>query len=274
VAVASRFLRLSVARIFPSESRKTRLLVSSLGEYLLGWAHGVGDASVANFMIQEGQCPSEVQMLRETLYGPPRFFLSFLPRLGLQRDHRRCTSYLCRAADVTKGTYETHHTSPSCHCAMIFLEGEILASRLKNGKIPRLWIGDPGQVDGQDDITIGINRDEPYIAISHVWSDGLGNERANGLPACQVRRLYKYATDLARKLGLNYVPNIWIDSLCMPVDPKLRQYRRLAIEWLPRTFDEAEHILVLDEELYIESIHSSMMELRLRILCSTWMRHL
>jgi len=60
----------------------------------------------------------------------------------------------------------------------------------------------------------------------------------------------------------------------MPVDPKLRQYRRLAIEWLPRTFDEAEHILVLDEELYMESIHNSMMELGLRILCSTWMRRL
>jgi hypothetical protein len=89
VAVTSRFLRLSVARIFPSESRKTRLLVSSLGEYLLSWAHDVGDASLANFMVQEGQCPSEAQMLRETLSGPPRTFLNFLPRLGLQRDHRR-----------------------------------------------------------------------------------------------------------------------------------------------------------------------------------------
>ncbi len=139
---------------------------------------------------------------------------------------------------------------------MIFLEGEILASCLKDGKIPRLQIRDPEQADSQEEITIDINGDEPYIAISHVWSDGLGNKRANGLPACQVRRLYKYITDLAKKLGLNYVPNIWIDSLCMPVDPKLRQYRRLAIEWLPRTFDEVEHILVLDEELYMESIHT------------------
>ena len=106
------------------------------------------------------------------------------------------------------GTYQTRHTPPSCHCAMIFLEGKNLASCLKDGKIPRLRIGDPEQANSQEDITIDINGDEPYIAISHVWSDGLGNEKANGLSACQVRRLYKYITDLAKKLGLNYVPNI------------------------------------------------------------------
>ena len=34
-----------------------------------------------------------------------------------------------------------------------------------------------------------------YIAISHVWSDGLGNPNENSLPLCQPEFLYDLLVD-------------------------------------------------------------------------------
>jgi len=129
-------------------------------------------------------------------------------------------------------------------------------------------------VGGEQSLTIRVAEEGSYIAISHVWSHGMGNERENALPTCQLLRLRKYVSDLSKAQGLDSVPHIWIDTLCIPVDPNLQSSRRLAITQLPRTFDETDHVLVVDAELQMSSLSSSMMEIGLRILCSTWMRRL
>jgi hypothetical protein len=77
---------------------------------------------------------------------------------------------------------------------------------------------------------------EPYIAISHVWSDGLRNPRINALPRCQILRLRDLVANLPRMRAANTdetadtnvqdnisVPQrqhllIWIDTLCVPLE--------------------------------------------------------
>jgi hypothetical protein len=64
--------------------------------------------------------------------------------------------------------------------------GEGLLLRvLEKGSIPLVLLeiaaGTPTRVD-----IIERKPDMAYVAISHVWSDGLGNVEANALPACQL----------------------------------------------------------------------------------------
>lgn len=276
VAVVFLFLRLSTSRIFPDDFPRMRLLVPDFGEYLFGWAYRRADDSLINdFTIPKGQCPSETQMLHETLFGPAKIFLCYLQRDALQQDHHRCTRNQCKVADMPDGAYQTRHTSPDCHCSTILLDGAELAHSLRIGKTPLIQIEFEVQPGGSFDerVTLEIVHDEPYVAISHVWSHGLGNKFQNGLPECQLRRLKNYVVTLSATLGLDRVPHIWIDTLCIPVNEEFRDERRTAIELLPQTFDKAQHVLVLDEELYSVSLsETSMMEIGLRILCSTWMR--
>jgi hypothetical protein len=112
--IVSRFIRITAAQLFPGEEDKARLLVSYFGDYLLGWQHDKAENQRAvNFMIPEGQCPTEAQMLRERLFGAPRIFLYYLQRLSQRSDHRHCSQHQCKAQEVLGGKYQTRHTSPA-----------------------------------------------------------------------------------------------------------------------------------------------------------------
>ena len=62
-----------------------------------------------------------------------------------------------------------------------------------------------------------------------------------------------------------------MDTLCVPVHPRHRDYRIKAIRLMAKTFHEASAVLVLDRELEIVSAATtSFLELGIRILCSGW----
>lgn len=67
---------------------------------------------------------------------------------------------------------------------------------------------------------------------------------------------------------------LWIDTLCIPVQPTLRRFRNKAIQLLAKTYRNATFVLVLDRELQIESCRKSLLELSIRVLCSGWLRRL
>jgi hypothetical protein len=141
-------------------------------------------------------------------------------------------------------------------------------------------------------LDIKVIRCTPYItytAISHVWSDGLGNPEKNALPECQllrlrdlVRRTYllefspfydnrtkdserksreKWASWAKMRPGRPHF-NIdqkrvffWMDTLCIPVCPELdvtnkrRDLRFRAIKQITPVFAGSFNTLVLDRAL-------------------------
>ena len=104
----------------------------------------------------------------------------------------------------------------------------------------------------------------PYVAISHVWADGLGSTSETGLPTCQVSRI----AALAREL----VPNgaFWIDGLCVP---EARHLRKRAIRLMAQTYRGAEKVVVLDAGIRTHcTLSSSPAENVLRIKTSVWMQ--
>ena len=105
---------------------------------------------------------------------------------------------------------------------------------------------------------------EPFIAISHVWSHGLGNPTMNELPLCQVR----FLCELGKRLGGEDAV-LWIDTLSVPIDPEAK---RVAIFKLRRVYSEASKVLVIDKDLM--QVGSDQTEQIMQFLSSEWQRRL
>lgn len=100
------------------------------------------------------------------------------------------------------------------------------------------------QVSQNTAISVQQSSVAPYVAVSHVWSDGLGNPRNNTLPECQLERLQKYVNALYPQ-ALHPIA-FWIDTISVPLRKDLR---RIAIWRMAETYKAADKVLVIDDWL-------------------------
>lgn len=134
-----------------------------------------------------------------------------------------------------------------------------------------------------------------YIAISHVWSGGLGNPLATTMPLCQLKRLRDqlqlsqkvqaqtrrfYRRDsqarcdsrlskwIVHELQIAKAPIcFWMDTLCIPVAIEHVALRMKAIHSMGRIYARAESVLALDPELQkLSSASVDDMQLNARIM--------
>jgi hypothetical protein len=177
------------------------------------------------------------------------------------------------ARKVQEDDYVTEHVEQDCQCASLSpILGDINKA-LKAGLIPRLKITeDPYSFIG---VHLDVSTSGPYVAISHVWSDGLGNPKANSLPVCQIRQLNTLTEGIPNKGSGEVVGSsslgIWIDTLCIPVE---REGRTLAIGRLADTFKSAAKVLILDREMLSLPSSVAVEELLARFQFSGWMQRL
>ncbi|KAJ5691526.1 hypothetical protein N7488_012261 [Penicillium malachiteum] len=267
-----------------------------------------------------GWCHSRVNMLSKSFTYMTLYYMSQIKRChpaGL--DHQDCSESICTAAyraaqrdrtDVSKpqhvrirDTYEEgvyaaesktrqydakipNHLKGICirkrcngPCRMYHVRIEKVIEILENGWIPLVKIK-PDE-DGFLDV-IPANMNSRYVAISHVWSDGMGNEEENGLFECQMRNILESLPHLPTKKGevmspLTFnrqhtsfpwsIPGFftrnqsfelfWLDVLCIPTKQNLTllgrgrdmdDIRRTAVGQIAATFAGATQVLVLDGE--------------------------
>jgi hypothetical protein len=151
--------------------------------------------------------------------------------------------------------------------------------------------------DSPDNLAIEVVQSFPgavYIAISHVWADGLGNPMQTVLHRCQLLQVKNLVLSLHLKLTkalggsseveANPVPLIWLDTLCCPITPLPAKIK--AIGKLKIVYAEATHVLVLDsglQQIYVKGwdmFHvpkansTYPIELLFYIFTSGWMRRL
>lgn len=149
----------------------------------------------------------------------------------------------------------------------------------------------------------------PFVAISHVWSDGMGNVRGNSLPKCRLPFLQRaiwqcrapikmnrgrpgdttlksYSLliddDEASGLASQAILPFWLDTFCVPKTSG--DAKTTALRLMGKTYASASKVLVLDGrfcspslgghgfEIAIES--HSYMDCVARIIGSKWMRRL
>ncbi|KAJ5177527.1 uncharacterized protein N7500_000226 [Penicillium coprophilum] len=273
------------------------------------WLLSVG--SETQQMIREGWCPLEAEKCRWTGGGvdTPIYLLQLMrikPDWNI-KSHRHCKKTRCVANNIDESDYVTRHVQEDCTCSHLQANVEQLHTILQDGGVPLLMITPNGEDDlGNENFKIEIVRkriDKQYLAISHVWSDGLGNTEGNSLPHCQLRVLYGQAKSVLT--GDEYVPRydngpfgsfhtstarlahfvsnkalrrddsvlVWIDTLCIPHQPDVRS---LAIQRIREVYIDAYRTMILDSEMRnVNASSASHLELLLRVLyCSGWIRRL
>ena len=219
-------------------------------------------------------CISQIPDLFKECDTSTLFYLSRLNMHVLKKDHKRCNARLgCRANHINNATYATKHAADCqiTHCQIIGPPMPEVSEILNDGDIPLIAMDlscEPSQlmVVRYKEITEYCN---DYIAISHVWSDGLGNPYANSLPRCQLDRIQHQVNQLWDPAI--YIIPFWIDTLCVPLHKELRD---LAIRRMYKTYISAYAVLVLDNSFQYVSGRVSKAEALIRIVYSTWMTRL
>lgn len=263
------------------------------------------------FPIDLGWCPHQVEQLEKDFDDDILSYLCRLDRPSVQHiSHEMCREKAsegkrdkdaievkCKAFQIHGKGYKTKHTTTNCKCEFIHVDGEKMANIISNGKIPLVSI----QEHKNGDVSLNVEAHSfrsRYTAISHIWSDGLGNKSHNALPKCQLQRLNAQLKDMPRakknsrhritpwtyvdwrrqsySMDASPPPLFWIDTLCIPVGPqgsKEDMLRRICLSKMALIYTSPVQVLVLDAELQMCSTRDrEAQELLARILCSCWMR--
>jgi len=248
---------LDSGRLRPMESISSTICSSPAGRLL------------AQKMRQAGWCPSRLTHIFRSYDYAVVYHLLLLSRQSAgEIDHWLCTVSDCLAKKVHMDEYHVRHTADECCCPMVEAPVSKVEGIIKNGGIPLIEIKQSS--DGRLDLQIvQATATTSFVAISHVWADGLGNPEANNLPTCQLERIRLYLSDLPKLHDIGHrmffmIPPLlatfihylrgqrpsglfWIDTLCIPVsNPVLRQR---AINQMAAIYASAKSVLVLDSEI-------------------------
>jgi len=148
-----------------------------------------------------------------------------------------------------------------------------------------------------------------FTAISHVWSQGMGNERSNKLQECQLELILTallaaeaetdkmnhapldkaYAGELLKQVleegyhedevrNYHISPPFWMDTLAIPVSQdksqlNFKDLKTRAIRQIYHVFNNAARVVVIDKDLCKEwALHP--FHTILKVLTSAWMQRL
>ena len=215
-----------------------------------------------------GSCPSLVSRLGQRLQVTSMYYASLLSPPSITVNHKRCTENSCVVESLDTSTYLTAHLQSGCSCEHIHVNFVDLFVPILSEMIPLISIEDHGNGLHLKVIPFVDKAETPYVAISHVWSDGLGNPRENSLPECQLRALQQRVVE-ANSKGQGY---FWMDTLCVPRQPP--EARKMAIGQMGDIYQQAETVLVLDAELAGSTKECDVEEILMRITRSRWLTRL
>ena len=255
----------NVEHLTPEEISKSYAKFSSFTSQ--DWAHKNGDSYSCKKMHSEEWCLKKAVRCLIDFNATTNYYVSYFDNPSPGKDHTRCTSTYCPVNNLDDESYETAHAKSSCSCNHIGPTDADLSSILAEKTFPLIIFSD--HLD--DNTNLPLQEFRPgtrYIAISHVWSDRLGNPSANSLPRCQLSRLSKSIRQLCGHASSPEIP-FWVDTICCPYQPGDAQ--DLAILKMRDTYALAEWVLVLDAWLTSQGIGGlSDVEILLKIACSNW----
>ncbi|MCJ1460601.1 hypothetical protein MMC28_010983 [Mycoblastus sanguinarius] len=214
---------------FRAQSPGSNTSSSRVGLLLTKWFEKNGWCSVvAKSICQDFDCSIAYYLLRIRRHEAPKVHLKC-------KGSPVCSAYNLKGRE--RQFYKPKHMDDcsDCQClpASISNFEEQLCKIIENGQIPILSM-DPKAEDL--DIRIEVyNGVQSYTAVSHVWSDGMGNDRHNQVHKCQLQSIAQQLTMLReekfRLMGVverfysGYLfkllfmsPKLyfWLDTVCIP----------------------------------------------------------
>jgi hypothetical protein len=240
ISLSIEILALSVVSIVdPRRDLKTR--VSRVGFYSK-------DGPLEERMLAAGWCPYWTKIFCETHSA---VLIHYLTGMNANRHsgHDTCSELECKGHNVElkEGKYVSQHTNPACRCGFKGPNTKEIESIIGKGGVPLVKLTE--SLDGNIDVDIveaGFGK--PFIAISHVWSGGLGNPHANSIPKCQLKFIYQGAKRCQQK---QYGKGIWKTVHEMSVLAKHKKYHTT----VPLELSEEENEIMKREPLepYLET---------------------
>jgi hypothetical protein len=268
--------------------------------------------ALADLMREAQWCPRVVAVLQDgfDLELQCIFFALGTTRAG--PGHGQCTEHMCERTKALSGTFVPKHTQHPGNCADLHIDEEKLASVIQGGATPvvrLVRVPKEGGYDWHLEIC-GTTTSRPYVAVSHVWADGLGNPDANAIPACQAESLFNSLSQMQHGLprifdrwfrgpwqfwyqrlpdgpyGAQIKPPtpldlasprdcslpFWLDTLCIPVANQ--SLRNQSIGDMYSTYRDALATLVLDRDLKTLPVETHPQSVIARLLLSDWRQRL
>ncbi|GAB1740324.1 hypothetical protein NU219Hw_g5433t1 [Hortaea werneckii] len=246
------------------------------------WGECYQRPGLGELMERSGWCPADVAIWLHAAEGVQT--LSYLSKLRqpLRKDHGKCQgSSVCQATqyDMSKGGGMIHRCADGS-CDILEVDVEAMKTTFDDGTFGLLEFSttDTNELyirvvpyHSTDDDT---ETDTPYVALSHVWAEGLGNPVANALPHCQLDHVHKSVEKLRQELGLPQRKLlVWLDTLCCTVSSP--RHRNMCLQQMQQIYRDATAVLVLDAQLaHFSASELDSVEICARLLFSTWMRRL
>ncbi|KAJ7243908.1 hypothetical protein B0H12DRAFT_1221054 [Mycena haematopus] len=230
-----------------------------------------GSPLLKSKLLNAGWCPLDVRRLFSDVGIDGHYYLAlakFPHKIAL---HSGCNERACVARKVDESAYVIPHLHTGlCPEDVATLD---VVEIIKKGGIPVLsWVKDLG--GGHSGFIVEDTRKSelPFVAISHVWADGLGNPKENSLPVCQLERI-QTRVDAVFPNG-PHPARFWMDTLCIPAAKKYNDLRKQSIPLMQEIYKRAFAVLVFDADLQQLSLSSTSHEKAISLYMSNWVHRL
>jgi Heterokaryon incompatibility protein (HET) len=244
------------------------------------WSGSITRDILTRNLIASGCCPAIAFRLQKL--GICALGYTKILELRSERSenrHYQCDKRVCTANDVVSAEFRARHLIEDCTCSWIKVPIPEIRKVLMTDNY---FILDASKLLGPnasvETALVPYQPGEAYVAVSHVWSHGLGGSADDGLPRCRLEELIRIFDDAAtvrfNQLGEPLVDagmraqKFWIDTLCIPKDHDLKM-RSITI--MDKIYKNASAVLVIDANLRCLPFRSSSFEqITIQYLLSDW----
>jgi hypothetical protein len=133
-------------------------------------------------MKAHGWCPSDIARSEAKFKSIQSLnIIQMMDKSLPSRNHNHCTELICKLYQIDMSKYHvSHQQESSCQCKQLEVDGTLLTKILeKDGRVPLLRLKE--NLQNLEAELVESTDSTPYIAISHVWANGLGNPFAKSL---------------------------------------------------------------------------------------------
>ncbi|KAK8060867.1 hypothetical protein PG996_010797, partial [Apiospora saccharicola] len=236
-------------------------------------------------MEEENWCPRAMRLFRGRFLANATLLVSAYyacdePENATSRHTgRNCTPNECfYTSEDELGSYCTKHITAGCTCAAFGPDPNKVLKILnkKSSVVPLLKFRN--KEDEKDKVNFEVLKINSksleklqFVAISHVWSHGWGNEAANELKCCQLKFIQRR---IEQATGSQHTP-FWMDTLTVPVNKSniALKARMKAIRQIHSVFKASKQTIVIDNGL-MSMKEGNQVETAMKILSSGWTRRL
>lgn len=252
-------------------------------DQFVGWTGSFSRASLLLEQMEiQGWCPFIVAGVEEEGSVALKYYFATMGAPLVKRNHRRCSDYECKAKDFLPK--ELQHAEGCNGCSLSSIVMEELRDLIKRDQTPIIQFVTTGEPTGNEARVVvrGADHSTPYVALSHVWMDGLGNPISNSMPYCQLHRIQQMVNSLY-PTGENRIAEgnttetlswFWIDTLCVPNYDTYPKLNEMALPRMKEIYIQADKVLVIDSEVAACTKQTEAYEILARIRLSNWLRRL